>query len=114
MNEHLMEMMARDIVAALPSQKRDVYQYVVGIEDELASQSQTTEQFMSLLAKHTPHKQAASHFNMTYGQLMKIMREIETEIDLQLKRKIKKVEWVDCSDQFKLDSHKEMSFLLLI
>lgn len=114
MNEHLMEILARDLVAGLPPYKREVYQYVVGIEDELASRSETSEQFMSLLVKHTPHKQAAAHFNMTYGQLMKLMREIETEIDAKLKKKLKQVQWIDYSEQLKSGTQKKMEFLLLI
>jgi hypothetical protein len=114
MNEHLMEILVRDIVAGIPQHKREVYQYVVGIEDELASQSHTSEHFMSLLVKHTPHKQAASRFNMTYGQLIKLMREIETEIDGQLKMKLKKFEWIDCTDEINSGTDGGMSFLFFI
>ncbi|MGD6966195.1 hypothetical protein ACQCVP_07185 [Rossellomorea vietnamensis] len=118
MNEHLMEILAREIVNGLPPHKREVYQYVVGVEDELASQSNTSEQFMSLLVKHAPHKQAASHFNMTYGQLMVLMKEIESEIDEKLKRKESNARWIDYSDHVKGNSgsrnNRIMQFLFMI
>lgn len=118
MNEHLMEILARDIVAALPSYKREVYQYVVGVEDELASQSNTSEQFMSLLVKHAPHKQAAARFNMTYGQLMVLMREIESEIDEKLKQKEAKAKWIDYTDKLQgntaASKEKSMKFLFIV
>ncbi|EDL62862.1 hypothetical protein BSG1_12816, partial [Bacillus sp. SG-1] len=81
---------------------------------ELASRSETSDQFMSLLVKHTPHKQAAAHFNMTYGQLMKLMREIESEIDAKLRTKLKKVQWIDYTEQLNSRTQSRMDFLLLI
>ncbi|MGF2614814.1 hypothetical protein FZC84_08205 [Rossellomorea vietnamensis] len=118
MNEHLMEILARDIVAGLPPYKREVYEYVVRAEDELASQSETSDQFMSLLVKHSPHKQAAARFNMTYGQLIVLMREIESEIDEKLKEKEAKIKWIDYSDNFKGNSgastNRSLQFMFMI
>jgi hypothetical protein len=45
MNEKLMEIFARNIVASLPTEKRRVYQFIESIEDRLAQQSETKEQF---------------------------------------------------------------------
>ncbi|MGM0754057.1 MAG: hypothetical protein ACQET6_19275 [Bacillota bacterium] len=98
MNEHLMEIAARDIVKGLPNEKREIYQYVVDLEDELASRSETSEEFMALLVKHSPHQQAASHFNMNFGELMKRMREIEQEINAKLDQKLRNVTWIDYTD----------------
>ncbi|MFC7785911.1 hypothetical protein [Rossellomorea sp. GCM10028870] len=98
MNEHLMEIVARDIVKGLPNKKRDIYQYVVGLEDELASRSETSEEFMALLVKHSPHQQAATHFKMSFGELMRRMREIEQEINAKLDQKLQNVTWIDYTD----------------
>jgi hypothetical protein len=98
MNEHLMEIVARDIVEGLPKEKRDIYQYVVDLEDELASRSETSEEFMALLVRHAPHQQAASHFNMSFGELMKRMRDIEQEINTKLDQKLKHATWIDYTD----------------
>ncbi len=93
-----MEILARDIVRSLPSRKRDMYQFVVRREDELARQASTSDEFMSLLIQHAPHRQAADHYQLTFGQFMTEMREIEKEIDRQLSRKLQQVKWVDCTD----------------
>jgi hypothetical protein len=81
MNGYVMEILARDIVKSLPSRKRDMYQFVVLREDELARQASTFDEFMSLLIRHAPHRQAADHFHLTFGEFMVEMREIEKEIE---------------------------------
>jgi hypothetical protein len=98
MNEHLMEIVARDIVGGLPKEKRDIYQYVVGLEDELASRAGTSDEFMALLVEHSPHQQAAAHFNMSFGELMNRMRDIEQEINIKLDQKLKHATWIDYTD----------------
>ena len=99
MNEHLMEILARQIVTSLPEQKRQVYDFIVNLEDSLASQSQTSDQFMSLLVKHAPHRQAAKHFQTTSETIMGMMREIEIEIDHRLKEQLQTVQWIDRTDE---------------
>jgi hypothetical protein len=98
MNGYLMEILGRDIVKSLPSRKRDMYQYVIRREDELARQASTSDEFMSLLIKHAPHRQAADHFHLPFGEFMVEMREIEKEIEQQLSLKLQQVKWVDCTD----------------
>jgi hypothetical protein len=102
MNGYLIEILAREIVQALPPQKREMYQYVVRREDELARQASTSDEFMNLLIKHAPHRQAADYFRLTFGEFMAEMREIEKEIEKeierQLNRKLQQVKWVDCTD----------------
>lgn len=93
-----MEIVAREIVGALSNEDRDIYRYVTGIEDELASQSETSDEFMALLVKHSPHQQAATHFNMGYGELMKRLRQIEQEINMKLDKKLEAATWIDYTD----------------
>jgi hypothetical protein len=54
---------------------------------------------MALLVKHSPHRKAARHFNLTFGQLMAVMRETETFINQQLERKLENVTWLDLTEQ---------------
>lgn len=98
MNEHLMEIVARDIVGTLPKEDRDIYQYVTGIEDKLASQSETTDEFMAQLVKHSPHQQAAAQFNMSFGDLMRRMKEIEQVINTKLEKKLRQATWIDYTE----------------
>ncbi|WLR54764.1 hypothetical protein LC048_20530 [Mesobacillus subterraneus] len=99
MNSHLMEILSRDIIKSLPIEQREVYEYVVRLEDDLAQQAETSDEFMSLLVKHAPHRQAARHFNLTFGQLMALMREAENYINQQLEKKSENMTWVDLTEQ---------------
>ncbi|BCB02040.1 hypothetical protein KH172YL63_01730 [Bacillus sp. KH172YL63] len=74
-----------------------MYQYVIRIEDELAQQAGTSEEFMGLLVKHAPHQQAAEHFHLSFGQFMVSMREIEEEIQQRLDTQIDRIKWLDCT-----------------
>jgi hypothetical protein len=98
MNGYLKEILARDIVQSFPPLWRDMYQYVVRREDELARQASTSDEFMILLIQHAPHREAANYFHLSFGEFMAEMREIEKEIDRQLDRKLQQVKWVDCTD----------------
>jgi hypothetical protein len=99
MNSHLMEILSREIIKSLPTEQREVYEYVVRLEDDLAQQAETSDEFMSLLVTHSPHRQAARHFKLTFGQLMALMREAENFINQQLERKLKNVTWLDLTEQ---------------
>lgn len=99
MNENIMEVFARSIVASLPMKKRRLYQFIEGIEDSLAQQSDTKEQFLTLLKEQLPHQQAANRFNMSLEETVKLMHEIEDEINEKLERKIKNYKWIDCTEQ---------------
>ena len=118
MNSHLMEIVAREIVAALPDQKRILYQYIENMENSLAERCQTSEQFMSLLVKHAPHEQAAKHFNIPREKIIMMMREIEKEIDHKLNEKLKNVQWIDRTEETRAkkgdDSNRRKYFLFVM
>lgn len=99
MNSHLMEILSREIIKSLPIEQREAYEFVVQLEDQLAQQAETSEEFMALLVKHSPHRKAAKHFNLTFGQLMALMREAENFINQQLEKKLEKLTWVDLTEE---------------
>lgn len=99
MNEKLMEIFARNIVAALPRKKRRVYQFIESVEDRLAQQSETKEQFLNLLKEHSPHLQAAQRFNMSIDETLKLMHEIEDEINNKLEIKLERYKWIDYTEK---------------
>ncbi|WP_182917197.1 hypothetical protein [Bacillus sp. PK3_68] len=99
MNEKIMEIFARNIVASLPKNKRRLYQFIEGMEDSLAQQSDTKEQFLTLLKEQLPHQQAANRFNMSLDETMKLMHEIEDEINEKLERKLQNYKWIDYTEQ---------------
>ncbi|WP_167578612.1 hypothetical protein [Jeotgalibacillus proteolyticus] len=96
-----MEILAREIVESLPELKRNLYQYIVNVEDSLAARSATSEQFMALLVKTAPHQQAAEHFGLSCEKVIMLMRQIEKDIDDQLNDKIKKARWMDKTEEMR-------------
>ncbi|WP_408007825.1 hypothetical protein ACJROX_24480 [Pseudalkalibacillus sp. A8] len=98
MNDYLSEMLARDIIEALPGYKRDLYKFIIGLEDSLAQQSDTTDEFLTLLKKHSPLRQAAKYFRRSVRETDQLMKEIEKEIDAELSLKLQHINWLDCSD----------------
>ncbi|WP_034301954.1 hypothetical protein [Bacillus cihuensis] len=115
MNEILMEFLLRDIVSHLPDEKREIYQYIVNEEDQLAQQAENAEHLLQLFVKHAPHRTAAKHFRLEYGQMIKLMHEIEREINEKLEERCAKVKWIDMTDKIKhLNSLKHPVFTYLL
>ncbi|PLR68490.1 hypothetical protein [Bacillus sp. UMB0893] len=99
MNEHLMNIFTREIISRLPRTKKNVYQFIEGMEDQLASQCETKEQFLTLLAEKSPYQQAADRFHMSLQEMHELMKAIEDEINNRLDLKIKKHRWIDYTDK---------------
>lgn len=99
MNAHMLEILTREVIKSLPPDQREIYEHVVQLEDELAQQARTSEEFMALLVMHSPHRQAAKHFNLTFGQLMMTMHRIEDSISEHLEKKVKNVTWIDLTEK---------------
>jgi hypothetical protein len=106
MNLHLMEIVSREIVKSLPPKQKEIYEFVVGLEDELAQEASTSEEFMALLVKHSPHRQAANHFNLSFGKLMMTMHEIEDKITRKLEEKLRNVTWVELTDSVRTNKKR--------
>ncbi|OVE34307.1 hypothetical protein CCZ20_27230 [Priestia aryabhattai] len=117
MNEKIIEIFARNIVNHLPRNKRKLYQFIEGIEDSLAQQSETKKQFLTLLKEQLPHLQAANRFSMSLDEIMKLMHEIEDEINEKLERKIKSYKWIDYTEQVKgnqVETNKNIQYFLVL
>ncbi|RSD25906.1 hypothetical protein [Mesobacillus subterraneus] len=99
MNSHLMEILSREIVKSLPLAQKEIYEYIVELEDELAQEAETADEFLALLVKHSPHRKAAKQFNLTFGQLVMTMHEIENIINSQMEQKLRNITWIDFTDQ---------------
>lgn len=80
MNEKMMEVFARDIIASLPFNKRMLYQFIEGVEDRLAQKAETKKHFLTLLKQQSPHHQAAERFGMSIYETVALMHEVEDEI----------------------------------
>ncbi|RFU64666.1 hypothetical protein [Peribacillus glennii] len=113
MNERLLEILFREVVASLAPEKRKVYEFIVNLEDELASKSQTPEEFLGLLKNHSPHQKAANEFNLTFGKTLMLMHEIEDEITTKLELRSSKIKWIDCTEHIKINQEYNKIYLLL-
>jgi 5'-deoxynucleotidase YfbR-like HD superfamily hydrolase len=117
MNEKLMEIFTRDIIASLPKAKRRIYQFIENEEDRLAQICETKEQFLNLLKDHSPHQHAANRFNMAIGDLYNLMHEIENEINMKLDSKIQGQKWIDCTEKMSSiqnDTDKNLLYFLFL
>lgn len=101
----MMEVFEKNIVDNLPTKKRELYQFIVGIEDKLAQQAETKEQFLMLLKKHLPHLQAAHRFDMTLQEIVNLMHEIEDEINNRLENKMRRYQWIDYTEHAQANHH---------
>ncbi len=110
MNEHLMEIIGREIVASLPAPERSMYEFVTALEDEYASMSATSEEFMQLLVEYAPHRQAAAHFSLSFGEFIQTMRRIEETINNEMDRRFSHMTWIDYTDRFRQDDTQYFYF----
>lgn len=98
MNEKMMEVFVRNIVASLPRNWRKLYQFIESIEDSLAQQAGSREHFLALLREHSPHHQAADKFNLSIEETIRLMHHIEDEISKKLEIKLKNYKWIDFTE----------------
>jgi predicted translin family RNA/ssDNA-binding protein len=117
MNEKMMEVFVRTIVASLPRKRRKLYQFIEGMEDSLARQSDTREEFLALLREHSPHQQAADRFNMSIEETVRFMHDIEDEISEKLENKLKNYKWIDFTEQLhgkQVENNRSVQYFFVI
>lgn len=119
LKESHMEILIRETVKQLPRKKKNIYQYIIDIEESLAKQAKTKKEFLSLLSTQLPHQQAASHFNMSLVEVVQIMQEIEDDLSKMLDSKGKKYKWIDYTDiifptHLETEKEKTMQYFLCL
>ncbi|WP_085507042.1 hypothetical protein [Thalassobacillus devorans] len=98
MNEYLEKLLFDKVVESLPDDKKELYKYVIQMEDEIASVTATGKEYISYLSFNSPHKKAANQFNITLLELLNRMKEIEEEVGRKLIDCMESIEWRDCTD----------------
>ncbi|NIK27160.1 hypothetical protein FHS45_000251 [Thalassobacillus devorans] len=98
MNHYLEKLLIDKIVESLPGDKRELYKYVIQMEDEIAAVTATRKEYISYLSINSPHKKAANHFDITLLELLNRMKEIEEEVGKKLIDCMESIEWRDCTD----------------
>ncbi|WP_078380011.1 hypothetical protein [Sutcliffiella halmapala] len=99
MNENVVNFFTRKIIANLPTNKKIVYQYILRIEDQLAEECDTKEQFLSQLLEKSYYQQAANHFQMSIDEIFSMLKEIEQEISIRLDYVLVLYKWMDYTNQ---------------
>lgn len=98
MNEKLMDFLLRSEVGKIAEEKRKLYQFIVDEEDQLALRADTADQFLQLLASHSPYELASYHFNLPSEKVFRLMNKIEAELNERIQARYKKVKWIDYTD----------------
>lgn len=114
MNERLMDFLWRSEVSRLPDEKRRLYQFIVEKEDSMAEDAVTVEEFRNLLMNHSPVDLAVIHFRLPYNSIVKLLMEIEVELERKISARSNKVKWIYFTNHtLKTSRSKENKLLFL-
>lgn len=103
MSDYLLNILTDHIISTLPQKQRDLYNYVIKMEDDMAEEVDSAGEFITRLKIESPHKLAADHFELTLFELLQVMKEIEEEVARQLPSKMDAVKFIDCTDSIHAD-----------
>ncbi len=115
MNDGMMAYLLRCEVARLTDEQRQLYRFITDLEDTLAEQAETVDEFRTLLTRHSPFEQAACHFNRSFAEISKEMYKIEAELGDKIDVRCERAKWIDYTDRFvgKSDQGEKQVFLFL-
>ena len=99
MNERLMESLLRSEVKKLSEEQRSLYQFVVKMEDSLAQRADTADHFLSLLVKYSPYELASRHFGLSIKKVVRLMNDIEVELNKKVEIRCARSKWIDYTDR---------------
>lgn len=108
MNARIVEFLFRSEVAKLSDDKREFYQFIVNIEDNLAEKAEDAEEFYQLLLKYSPVNLAASRFNLSYDKVVQRIEAIDAELHEKIEARCQRVEWIDYTNNFPLAEGKRV------
>ncbi|MGG4488587.1 hypothetical protein [Metabacillus idriensis] len=114
MNEKGMNVLAKGIIAGLSETKRNVYRYIESREDELASQCETKEQFLTMLVQVSPYHEAANRFSISVEEIYRLMKETEAEINKKLEQQLSTYKWIDCTERIENGSASNKKHFLFL
>ncbi|MBT2583242.1 hypothetical protein [Planococcus sp. ISL-109] len=100
MNDGMIAYLLKSEVARLTDEQRQLYRFITGLEDALAEQADTAEEFRSLLTIHSPFEQAAYRFNRSFAEVSKMMQKIESELGDKIEARCERAKWLDYTDCF--------------
>ncbi|MGM0896578.1 MAG: hypothetical protein ACQEV0_01685 [Bacillota bacterium] len=98
MNDGMIAYLLKCEVAKLGDEQRQLYRFITDLEDALAEQADTVEEFRSLLAIHSPFEQAAYRFNRSFTEISTMMQKIEAELGEKIETRRERAKWLDYTD----------------
>ncbi|KGR75211.1 hypothetical protein [Ureibacillus sinduriensis] len=100
MNEQILELLLKSEVKKLPDDKRQLYQFIIDIEDSLVEKSNSVDEYLRVFKAHSPYAIASRYFNMPFNTVAELMNEIEDELAERIEERCEKLKWLDYTDQF--------------
>jgi Na+/phosphate symporter len=101
MHERLRASLLRSEVKKLSEEKRSLYQFVIELEDSLVEIAETADHFLSLLAEKSPYERASQHFGLPVIKVIRLINDIEEELNEKVERRYERSKWIDYTDQLK-------------
>ncbi len=99
MNERLLDFLRKSEVNRLPEEKRKLYQFIIEAEDALAEKAATVDEFFNFVLADSPINMAATHFQMPYDRVVKMLSKIEDELHVKIEHRSRQVKWIDFSEK---------------
>lgn len=100
MNDGMIAYLLKSEVAKLGEEQRQLYRFIIELEDALAEQAATVEEFRHLLVLHSPFEQAAYRFNRSFKEISAMMQQIEAELGDKIEARRERAKWLDYTDRF--------------
>ncbi|WP_101845299.1 hypothetical protein [Halobacillus sp. Marseille-P3879] len=117
LSDYLIKLLTDKIVGTLTKDQKEIYNYVTQMEEDVAEEVTTEQDFLVRLKSDSPHERAARHFDMTFLELINKINRIDEEIARQLETKLDLVRWIDCTElvrsKVNINKNQKVFFLSL-
>lgn len=113
MNDGMIAYLLKSEVAKLGEEQRQLYRFIIELEDALAEQADTVEEFRRLLVLHSPFEQAAYRFNRSLKEIATMMQQIEAELGDKIEARRERAKWLDYTERFAGEAGQEDKQLFL-
>ncbi|RLJ91337.1 hypothetical protein [Planococcus citreus] len=107
MNDGMIAYLLKSEVAKLGEEQRQLYRFIIELEDALAEQADTVEEFRRLLVLHSPFEQAAYRYNRSLKEVSAMMQQIEAELGDKIEARRERAKWLDYTDRFAGETGRE-------
>lgn len=93
MNEIALHLAAQSEIKKIPTEDREIYEFVVAYEEQLADRASTEEEFQVLLLSREPYEAAAVEFARSGPEIVAIVNHWERHIQSKVSERMKHMGW---------------------